>query len=379
MMGPQHTRGIGRYIEELLRAMIAVAPEHRYVLLTRDPAASPFSGHASVEHVHADVPWYGVAEQIRMPALLVSAKPDVVHVLHWNVPIFSGLPRVVTIHDLILLAEPASAKITTRGPVVAAMKHAGYRVALSAALRRSRRILVPTQWVAADIKRRFPSLATPVDVTGEGMPDPDPSDWIPADADHPYLLYVGGAYPHKNLDVLLDAWKKIAKQHPLLELILAGERDVFMQRLEAHVRDKGLPRVRFTGTVSDQELSRLYAGATAFVFPSRAEGFGLPPLEALAHGCPVVAARATSLPEVLGEDGVIFFQPGGTDDILQAIEAVLRDPVGVRERARQAAVFLRKRHDWRHAAERTLDAYERAVHGNAHRRVLGLERPRSNP
>ena len=314
-----------------------------------------------MEHVRADVPWYGVAEQTQMPSLIARTAPDIVHVPHWNVPVLSGAPRVVTIHDLLLLHEPMSAKSSMRGPATRAIRQMGYRAVLSQAVRSSRRILVPTQWVAEDIKRFFPSLATPVDVTGEGMPDVDASRWVDADPADPYLLYVGSAYPHKNLDVLLDAWTMIAKQHPTLSLVLAGEKDVFMTRLEDHVAREGLSRVRFMGKVSDDVLAELYRKAVAFVFPSRQEGFGLPPLEALAHGCPVIAAKATSLPEVLGQDGAYFFQPSDANDILRAVELVLNDPVGARKQARTQAVVLRQRHDWHRAAERTLEAYMEAI------------------
>ena len=303
MMGPENTRGIGRSIAELVRSMLRAAPQHRYALLARKPELSPFLGHPSVEHIGADFGWYGPAEQLALPPLIRRTRPDIFHAPHWNVPVLSRVPRIVTIHDLILLEEPLSANATTRGPAVAAVKRLGYRVSLHDALFRSRRILVPTEFVADWIKRRFPRLTTPIDVTGEGMPTvksqiPNPKsqtsskspDWSEPDLNQPYLLYVGSAYPHKNLERLLEAWKIIAQRHAALTLVLAGERDVFMRRLEERVKASGHTQVRFFGRVSDEELSRLYEQALAFVFPSRLEGFGLPPLEALAHGCPVAAS-----------------------------------------------------------------------------------------
>ncbi len=358
MMGPENTRGIGRYIEELVRAMVKITPQHRYVLLVRDPRKSPFIGHASVEHVKADVPWYSVAEQLKMPGIIAAAKADLLHVPHWNVSLLSLMPCVVTVHDLILLSEPKSANVSTRHPIVAMIKRIGHRVVLRSALKRSRYILVPTQWVADDIHRHFPRLKTIIEVTGEGIPDPDPSVWSDPDPTNPYLLHVGSAYPHKNLDLLLDAWKILSDTHPTLSLVLAGERDAFMKRLEERVVREKLPRVQFPGRISDADLPALYAKASTFVFPSQNEGFGLPPLEAMAYGCPVVSSDATCLPEVLGQEGVFFFQPRGTDGIIRAVETVLRDPVGARNAARQAAVVLRARHDWKKTAERTLQAYE---------------------
>lgn len=361
MMGAGNTRGIGRYTEELIRAMVQIAPQHRYVLAMRQPDTSPFQGNPSVEHVSADVAWYGLGEQIYMPGILSATKPDIVHVPHWNVPVFSALRRVVTIHDLLLLSEPASAKTSTRDPITKAIKRLGHRLVLTSALTSSRQVLVPTEWVAADIKKHFPELRTPIQVTGEGMPEGLSAFWQDADPSDPYLLYVGSAYPHKNLDQLLEAWKQLAATHPQLTLKLVGERDVFMKRLEDCVQQEKVPRVVFTGRVTDEALTDLYAKALALVFPSRNEGFGLPPLEALAHGIPVVAARSSCLPEVLGEASAVFFEPGSQNDILRAIETVLRDPVGAREKARLSVPALERNHRWQHAAERTLQAYEQAV------------------
>ncbi|MEN9557695.1 MAG: hypothetical protein RL141_64 [Candidatus Parcubacteria bacterium] len=358
MMGPQVSRGIGRYVEELVRAMVAEAPEHQYTLVVREEGSSPFRGSPNVQHVVADVPWYGLMEQLKMPGVLARTKPDVVHVPHWNVSIFSRLPRVVTIHDILLLSEPASAKVSTRGPVIAWLKRLFFRIVLWKALFGSRTILVPTQYVADDIRKHFPSLKTPIVVTGEGMPAVNEAVWSEP-SDSPYLLYVGSAYPHKGLDGLLDAWKQIAERHPSLSLVLAGEKDVFMERLVHRVATEQLPRVRFLGRVTDQDLPPLYAKATALIFPSRQEGFGLPPLEALAYGCPVIAARASCLPEVLGTEAAIFFQPGSADDILRAVEHVLAHPQDTRQHARRAAYSLAARHTWKHAASRTVAAYLR--------------------
>lgn len=358
MMTPKATRGIGRYVEELVRAMLAFAPEHQYVLVTRRPI-HPFSAHPSVETVVANVPWYGIAEQMRMPFVLASLKADVIHVPHWNVPILYAGPLVITIHDLLLRHEPMSARISTRHPVVASMKRFGYRRALAAAIHHARKILVPTRFTADDLSSLYPKAADKVVVTGEGMGrrnmfPPNPSK-MPPRAD--YLLYVGSAYPHKGLDLLIDTWSQLALEHPDLHLKIAGSEDVFMRRMKDVVRQANLPRVEFFGYVGDEELLKLYREAIALVFPSRFEGFGLPPLEAIQAGCPVVSSDAAALPEVLGDDGVFFFPSGSKDGILRAIETVLQDPEAARRKATVALPELRRRHDWARAAERTLEAY----------------------
>ena len=359
MMGPETSRGIGRYTEELVRALLELAPEHRYVLVTRT-AAHPFAQHPSVETLVADIPWYGLEEQRRMPSVIRSANADVVHVPHWNVPLAYRGPLVVTVHDLLLRHAPESAKASLRGPLVSFIKRVGYRLALSHALNAARSILVPTQFVADDIRHFYPSVASKIIVTGEGMPPlqlQTTSNWQLAT---PYLLYVGAAYPHKGVSDLLEAWPSISSKYPDLHLKIGGELDVFMQRLKSSAERRGLVRIEFLGRVPDADLPQLYAGALAFVYPSHFEGFGLPPLEAIAAGCPVISSDAGALVEVLGEKGAIFFRTGDANAILGAVERVVNDPKTARLRTAEAARELAARHSWRHAAQRTLEAYERS-------------------
>ncbi|MCR4278390.1 MAG: glycosyltransferase family 4 protein [bacterium] len=358
MMTPRATRGIGRYVEELIRALLEIAPEHEYVLVTRHPI-HPFGTHPSVQTVVADVPWYGIHEQISMPALFRGLHADVIHIPHWNVPVFTSGPFVVTIHDLLLRHIPRSARVSTRSAFIAMIKRVGYRVVLEMAVRRAKRILVPTQFTSDDVAHFYPKNADKILVTGEGMMRsvrPVAYDYGKPPRTQ-FLLYVGSAYPHKGLDFLIDAWEEIEMRNPTLELKIAGEEDVFMQRVKHDAQKRGLTRVEFLGFVSDEKLATLYHEAVAFVFPSQFEGFGLPPLEAMQAGCPVIVSRSAALPEVLGEDGVFYFQPGSKIDILRAIDRVLRNPGEARQRVEKALPALSVRHDWKKTAEQTLQAY----------------------
>ncbi|MFA5130400.1 MAG: glycosyltransferase family 1 protein [Patescibacteria group bacterium] len=367
MMGAGKTRGIGRVVEELVRAMLAIAPEHQYVLLELDPATSPFAHHPSVEHIKLPVSWYGLAEQFALPKAIQSAHADLFFAPHWNVPIVCPIPFVVFIHDLILREEPISANSSRRGPVFRLIKRIGYRITVHRALFASRAILVPTHHVADRIRHYYPSLKTKIIVAGEGMPDVDPSSWRDASSSTyhlpptTYFLYVGSAYPHKNLDGLLDAWKIVEKAHPNLHLQLIGEKDFFMNRTEERAQSMGLKNVEFAGRVSDEELRDRYARGLALIFPSRWEGFGLPPLEAIAAGIPVLSSNTACMPEVLGKQGVIYFNPCSADDIVHAVETFLQDPNALRQQARQASSELRKRHDWNLAAKKVLEAFEDAL------------------
>jgi glycosyltransferase involved in cell wall biosynthesis len=380
MMGASQTRGIGRYIEEIIRAMIKIAPQNRYILLERAPKISPFFNPQIVEHLKANFHWYGWEEQIKLPRLIRRAKADVIFVPHWNISWFCRIPRVVFIHDLILLEEPASANVSTRDPLTRWVKRKAHRLVLRRALKTSRAILVPTQHIADRIKYYFPNIKTQVIVTGEGMPKVDCSLWKEADGGWqfektnpqttplirssrpvPYLLMVGSAYPHKNHIKVLEAWKVLSKKHPTLRLRIVGTEDLFMQRVMDRVRRAGIHQVDFLGRLTDAELDTVYAKAIGLIFASRSEGFGLPPLEAFAHGIPVLSSHASCMPEVLGDRGVIYFNPSEPDAIVKAVEDLLRNPGGVREEARKAVAQLQERHDWNISAERTIRVIEEVV------------------
>lgn len=365
MMSPLQTRGIGRYTEELIRGLIGLHTNDRFVLLVRHPDTSPFLGMDRVEHIAADVPWYGLSEQYRMPGLLRAAKADVVHVPHWNVPFAFREPFVVTVHDLLLRHEPHSVKATTRHPMVACVKRWGYRATLRDVMRRASLILTPTRYTAEDVRALYRVPEERLVVTGEGitdLPAPDPAR-VPTGR---FLFYVGSAYPHKRLDLLLDAWKDVARRYTDLQLVIAGEEDVFMARLVARAKQEGLPRVMFTGLVTDAELAAFYERAEGLVFPSSFEGFGLPPLEALAAGCPVVASDATCLPEILPQGGVFFFRNGDLDGMIRAIDMLQDAGKNAKMQAREAGSRVRQTYRWPDVASRTLAAYERAAHHVIH-------------
>ncbi|MDD5437733.1 MAG: glycosyltransferase family 1 protein [Patescibacteria group bacterium] len=362
MMGPENTRGLGRYIQELTSAMIEVAPENDYVLIART------AGHAlrdKVETVVADIPWYSWKEQRRMPDVLRSLKADVVHVPHWNVPLGYSGPLVATIHDLLLRHQPDSAKTSTRSWPVRVIKRLGFRLVLDHAIQASRKICVPTEYTRQDLINLYPSTADKITVTGEGISTLSPPS-ISGEAkggSRSFLLYVGSAYPHKRLDLLIDVWETMSKLLPDLRLVIAGELDVFMQAKDAESRLRNIPRIEFLGKVSDQALANLYQNALALVFPSSFEGFGLTPLEALAAGCPVVSSDSTCLPEVLGKKGVVYFKSGSKDGMIKAVKTVVDNQDKFRNEAVAAGPELALRHSWKQAAIKTLETYRAAVLG----------------
>ena len=172
-------------------------------------------------------------------------------------------------------------------------------------------------------------------------------------------MFVGSAYPHKRLDLLLSAWKHVSARYPDMDLVVAGELDAFMQRVQTAVKLEKLPNVKFLGRVTDDRLAELYRDAVTLVWPSSFEGFGLVPLEALASGCPVVSSDSTCMPEVLGNSGVSYFKSGSRDGIIEAINTVVDNLEKYRKEAKESQSALSERHSWKKAAALTLSAYRR--------------------
>lgn len=337
MMGAGKTRGIGRYIKEVTDHIRPLLAKNEEMIL-----------------LQPQIPWYGVAEQFHFPSVIRTAKPDVLWVPHWNVPLFYRGPLAITVHDLLLVHQPASAKASTRGPVMSWVKRLGHRLILKNAIRRALVILVPTQAVADDINQYYPSASSRVVVTGEGLselPSPQASS-----IQGKYLLYVGSAYPHKRLDLLIDVWSELSAKHPELSLVITGKDDVFLSRIKQKVQNDRVGNVLFRGPVDDQELSTLYANATAFVFPSSFEGFGLPSIEALAAGTPVVVSDIPVHQEVLPQQGIFFFRSGDKHGMISAIESVLANPSRAKSEALRGGDEVRRRHRWEDVAARSLEA-----------------------
>ncbi len=352
--------GIGRYTFSLVRELARLDRENEYVLfLNRRRYAAYTAPGPNFRAVEADVPWFGVREQLLLPRLVARERLDLVHHPHLTVPLLSTTPFVVTIHDLNYLDRgavfPPGADIRQR------LLQAGYRLELVKSTR-ARRLIAVSQHTRDWIIRVLRVEPARIEVTYEGadLPEdaqPDRSILRRHGLDDPFFLYVGSAYPYKNLGRLVDAFARVPGER---RLVLAGDHDEFGAPLRERAAALGLgERIVFPGRVSDAELAALYDAALVYVFVSRSEGFGLPGLEAMRAGVPVVAADAGSLPEIYG-DAARYCDPLDVESIAAALEEVATD-----EELRQRLVALGKKRavefSWRRTAEQTLAVYRRAL------------------
>lgn len=350
--------GLGRYVESLLQELLPIDKENAYLLFTKQGTdLSKLSlNPQKVSIIETDIHWYTLKEQIEYRKVLDRQNLDLIHFPHWNVPIGLKTPFVVTIHDLILLEEPASAHATTLNPLKYWLKRIGYRLVLSHALKKSRKIIAISESTKASILKFFPSISEEkIEVIHNGFTSLEKTQ-TKEENQPPYLLYVGNAYPHKNLPLLLKAFEDVHKKYPYLFLVLAGRSDIFYERLLRSIDPKLLLFIRFAQNPSDTELAELYTNADAFVFPSKIEGFGIPPLEALSVGTKVLASDIPVHREIL-KDNVSYFPKNDEHALSKAISEVLDAPKMNQEKIDE----LLSNYSWNKTAMMTHAVYARAT------------------
>ncbi|MFB6226228.1 MAG: glycosyltransferase family 4 protein [Candidatus Paceibacteria bacterium] len=356
--------GIGRYIQQLVTHLEQISPEDmEFFLFMREKNWDEFKPVRENFHkIKTNIDWYGVSEQLRMPKVIERVNPDLVHFPHWNVPFFYSGNFVVTIHDLIMFHFPRP-EATTHGKIKYWVKDKIHRFVVTEAIENSEHIITPSKFTKKDILDNFDIENDKLTVTYEApfFGESEPLDFsqlqTKINIEQPYVFYVGSAYPHKNLNNLVKAWKRFKQaDNNDFSLILAGKEDYFYDRLTNSNLFKSTPDVEHIGQVSDEQLKSLYKNAELFVFPSLYEGFGLPPLESLQLQTPVLASETSSVPEVLGEAG-IYTDTEDVEQFSQDIHAAL-EKKEMRQESLQRAEDQLDQYSWKKLAKKTLRVYK---------------------
>lgn len=359
MYGPAHA-GLGRYVQQLISHLQKLETEHEFVLFVKGEHFNDVViSNNRFSKVCADIDWYGWKEQFGFKKIIDAQNVDLMHFPHWNVPLLYNKPFVVTIHDLIMQHYPRK-EASTHGPIWHFIKDKIGRLVLRHAARKARKIITPSMFSKQDIVQTLGVLEEKVVVTYLGVAEdavPNKKTFSEPNIQKPYVLYVGNAYPHKNLEGLLQAWYIFEQTYGSdYTLVLAGKENYFYKKIQQSVAAKQCKNVVFTGFVGDTDLDGLYAQAELFVFPSLYEGFGLPPLEAMARGVPVVSSNRACMPEILGE-GVVYVDPEDYEAVAEGMRTVLKDS-DVRFRLTQKAKKELERYSWDKCAKKTLGVYE---------------------
>jgi len=363
MYGPKHT-GIGRYVQNLVESLLNLDRTNEYVLFVNKDFQSQFSTN-KVKIVPVDIAHYSIKEQIVFPKIILKEKLDLMHFPHFNVPIFYSGKYVVTIHDLIkhLSKGPST---TTRKKSIYWLKYFGYKIVFKSAVKRAKKIITPSGFVKNEVVAQYKINPEKVFVTYEGVDTKIKAQTsflrsadqkisvVEEKMKKPYLLYVGSVYPHKNIEKLIEAVKLINSR-----LVVVCARNVFSDRLNNFVeQNQAGSLVNFTGYVTDEELALLYQKAEAFVFPTLSEGFGLPGLEAMSLGCPVVCSDIPVLREIYRK-AAVYFNPFDPNDIAKNICSVMNDKK-LQSSLTDQGFELVKEYSWQKTAKETLGVYKEA-------------------
>jgi alpha-1,3-rhamnosyl/mannosyltransferase len=369
--------GVGRYSFNLLRRLFEADRKNAYAVVIRDDYAGRLPAGEDVTYVRVPFAPVSVSSLLTLSARVRGLGLDLWHAHFPIAPLFPGTPFLVTVHDLQPLRVPA---IGGRRPLPL---RAGYRVfypvVYRTTLARAKAVVAVSLATKKEIQGFFGIPAERVHVIHEALDDRFQDSRSPAGPSperlgtalpERFLLYVGATLPHKNLGNMLRGFAAALRTpgRQDLSLVMAGRESRFDRDWRDLARGLGIAdRILRIGYVGQGDLPILYERALALLYVSLHEGFGFPPLEAMEHGLPVIAAWHGSLPEVAGS-AAVFVDPQDVEGIARAIGEVLERP-DLRQRLREQGKRNLERFSWRSAAEKTLGLYERVL------RQAGGERP----
>ena len=358
-----HDFGIGTYIYNIVHGLAEIDSENQYFLLVGpqgESAFGPLPDNFTVQVENS--PLYSVREFFQMSWCLRRLKIDLYHASHYVLPLWVPGKTVVTIHDIIHLLYPDFL------PSPLALFYANNMIRY--ALRRGDRIITVSQNTANDLARFFTMNLEKVDVIYNGVqetfhqrvPQEKAKPWREKfNIQSPYVLFVGNPKPHKNLDRVVKAFAQVVKRgNPDTSLVCVGGREPEYFKIRQRAEQLGIgDRILLVGLVPDEALPSIYQGATLFLYPTLYEGFGLPVIEAMASGVPVITSNTSALKEI-AEGYAHLVDPLDVDALADAISHYLEDS---EHRISLSTLGLQRSETfcWRQAAQETLDSYYRAL------------------
>jgi len=345
--------GVGRYIKNLIINLEKISKsDDFYIYVNKDDYDSLKLQNPKFTKKIVNVKWHSLKEQIAMPMIFKRDMLDLVHIPYFNYPIFYSGRTVITIHDLTILHYPTG-KATRLPKLLYNLKRIGYLLTLNTGLKKSKHIITVSEATKNDIVKNFSIIPEKISVTYEGV-DFNIIKSILASGKRlikdKYFLYVGNAYPHKNLEFLIRSFRIFWQKNPEYKLVLVGPDDYFYHRLKKYADGMEIdPNVIFWGQAGDAELGNLYKYAAAFIFPSLFEGFGLPALESLAIGTRLVVSDIDVFRELFA-GLAIFFNPNIEMDLVEKMEQTSKSSV-------PSGKFDISIFDWEKLAVKTLKIY----------------------
>lgn len=349
-----HSSGIGTYLRNLVPLVIAANPDKMFTLLgeAKELNSHNWAHSKNILIIDCQVPMFSITAQYILPRQ-IPKETTLFWSPHFDVPLFYSGKLLVTVYDAFHLAMPEF--------VGGVHKRLYAKIMLNAVRIKADAILTISNFTKRELNRLTGCKNEKIFPIHLGVAE----SWFCKDETvnphgRPYLLYVGNVKPHKNLGNLIDAYSLLFDKIPH-DLVIIGKKEGFITGDNAVISKAAKlgGRVHFTGYVNETLLKQYVSHAAIFIFPSLYEGFGLPPLEAMATGCPVIVSNAASLPEVCG-DAALYCDPHDINDIAEKIKLVMNDG-NLRERMRVKGFEHAKLFTWEKCASETLSVIEKVI------------------
>jgi len=356
-----HKAGIGTYIYSLLSQYFKYDLSNKNLDFFLQQRVSDFFGdNKNIRKVYFNINSNKkriIYEQLLIPYISRKYNYDVIHFTDYQIPLLmSRKGMILTVHDLSFLKED---DIFTKSSSLYK------KFVLPSSLKKADRIIAVSENTKKDILKYFPSInENKIVVIYEGTRFDDSKIYkystdvlLKYNIKDPYILYVGTIEPRKNIVNIIRAFKTIVAKNPNIKLVIVGKKGWLYDEIFNEVRNLSLENnIIFTGYVSDEDLPAFYKNAILFIYPSKYEGFGLPPLEAMSFGCPVITSNISSLPEVVGDAGILV-NPGSVEEISDAMNSILLNN-DLRNDLSERSLKRAKMFSWDITAKATLKVYE---------------------
>lgn len=350
--------GVGRYTQGLIQGLSQIPTHHKFILICHSKEEVHLEKPNNFEIIETKLPVFSLRHLKAFSRLVNNSKVDVFHSSHFIYPWFYIGKGVATIHDLIPMKYPKTISFINRIKFILMTKYT---------LKKASNLITVSNNTKKDIVGIFNYDDSRISVIYEAVDDyfyPQPKDIVQKvlskyRVDKDYFLYVGACKPHKNIIGLVNAYSLLPIEiKEKYSLVLVGKKDRRYLEVDNFIRTNRLTDfVIQLENVSDNELPSIYSGAEIFIFPSYYEGFGLPPLESMACGTPVISSNTSSLPEVLGNNA-IFINPDKPDEISSKILGLLSN-ANLKSELSTKGINHVKTFSWKETAEETLKVYEK--------------------
>lgn len=365
--------GIGRYTQELVKFLGKMRPQWKFSLFLSEKAFSECTfSERNIQKILSPEAHYSFQEQTSFLKKIAAEQFDLFHFPHFNAPIFFRGKSVVTIHDLTISLYPGKKKTSWFHKIA-------YKTVLSRIIKKSKRIIAVSHNTKKDVQRMFHVPEEKIKVIWNGLGNEFLRSHQEEKSLHklrevffkkhniskPYFLYTGVHREHKNVLGMIRAFEKFLETNPDAELVITGKEDPYYPEVRGEIVQKNLQNsVKLVGLVSEEELKMLMYFAKVFVFPSFYEGFGLPPLEAMAMEIPVIASNCSAIPEVCG-NAAEYFDPHNITEMSECMIRAFHDET-LRKNLVEHGNIRIQLFSWKKMAEETVKVYEEILSNPSH-------------